>query len=76
MLKNAIIALLATGLLFSNTILAGYGFLVYLAMSAVAFVIVCAIEDMWEKHRAKIRRFKKFNKDINEITLNQPTKAS
>ena len=77
MIKNAIIGLLATALLFTNTILAGYGFLAYLAISAVAFVVVCAIEDMWEKHMNSIRLLKRFQRTVNrKITLNTPTKAS
>jgi hypothetical protein len=76
-IKNAIIGFLSTALLFTNTILADYGFLVYLAMSAVAFVVVCAIEDMWEKHMNSIRLLERFKRDANrKITLNAPTKAS
>lgn len=77
MIKNAIIGLLATALLFTNTILAGYGFLVYLAMSAVAFVVVCAIEDILEKRMNSLRRLDRLKRDINrKIPLNEPTKAS
>lgn len=77
MLKNAIIALLSTALLFTNTILSEYGWLPYIAVSAVAFVVVCAIEDMWEKRMNSIRLLERFKRDANrKITLNTPTKAS
>ncbi len=76
MFKNAIIGFLSTALLFTNTILAGYGLLAYLAMSSVAFVVVCAIEDAWEKHMNRIRLLKRFQRTVNrKITLNRPTKA-
>ena len=75
MFKNAVIAFLAMSLLFTNTILAGYGVLVYLAMSAVAFVVVCAIEDAWEKHMDSIRRLKRFKRNVKKISQHLPTKA-
>lgn len=77
MFKNAVIALLATALLFTNTVLAGYGILAYLAVSAVVFVGVCSVEDIWDRHMDKMRRFERFKRTINrKITLDQPTKAS
>lgn len=77
MFKNAIIALLATSLLFSNTILSEYGLMVYIAFSMVSFAIVCWIEMKIEKHMAIIRRWKKFQRTVNrKIALNQPTKVS
>lgn len=77
MLKNAIIALLATGLLFSNTILSEYGWIPYIATSMVAFMVIFAIEMFVEDYMAKIRRWKKFKRTVNrKIALNQPTKVS
>ena len=77
MIKNLCSAFLATALLFTNTILAGYGFIAYLSVSAVSFVVVCSIEDACEKHMDKIRRWRRFNRTVNrKITLNTPTKAS
>lgn len=77
MLKNAIIALLSTGLLFSNTILSEYGWLAYIATSMIVFFQVFAIECYFKSARDKIRLWKKFNNTVNrKITLNQPTKAS
>ena len=75
MFKNEVIALLATALIFTNTVLSGYGALVYLAVAAVVFPVVCAVEDMWERHMDKVRRFKRFRNAVNKITLNAPTKA-
>lgn len=77
MFKNAVIALLATALVFTNTILAGYGALSYIAVSAVVFYFVSAVEDMWERHMDKVRRFERFKRTVNrKIALNQPTKVS
>ena len=77
MLKNAIIALLATGLLFSNTILSEYGWLAYISTSMIVFFLVFAIEMLIEDYMAKIRRWKKFKRTVNrKIALNQPTKVS
>ncbi len=77
MLKNAIIALLSTGLLFSNTILSAYGWMAYIATSMIVFFLVFAIEMLIEDYMAKIRRWKKFKRTVNrKITLNQPSKAS
>lgn len=77
MFKNAVIALLATALLFTNTVLAGYGILAYLAVAAVLFPVVCSVEDMWERHMDKVRRFERFKRTVNrKIALSTPTKAS
>ena len=77
MLKNLVIALLATGLLFTNTILSEYGWLPYISLSIVSFFVVCGIEDACEKHMDMIRRWKRFNRTVNrKIALNTPTKAS
>ncbi len=77
MLKNAIIALLATGLLFSNTILSEYGWLAYIAVSMVAFMVIVAVEIIIEDQMARRRRLKRFKRTVNrKIALNQPTKVS
>lgn len=77
MLKNAIIALLATGLLFSNTILSEYGWVAYIATSMVAFMVIVAVEMIIEDQLARRRRLKRFKRTVNrKITLNTPTKAS
>ena len=77
MLKNAIIALLATGLLFSNTILSEYGWVAYIAVSMVAFMVIVAVEMIIEDQMARRRRLMRLRRDINrDIALNQPTKVS
>lgn len=77
MLKNAIIALLATGLLFSNTILSEYGWVAYIAVSMVAFMVIVAVEMIIEDQMARRRRLKRFQRTVNrKIALNQPTKVS
>ena len=77
MLKNAIIALLATGLLFSNTILSEYGWVAYIATSMVAFMVIVAVEMIIEYQLARRRRLKRFKRTVNrKIALNQPTKVS
>ena len=77
MLKNAIIALLATGLLFTNTILSEYGWIPYIATSMVAFMVIVAVEMIIEDYMARRRRLKRFKRTVNrKITLNQQTKAS
>jgi hypothetical protein len=77
MLKNAIIALLASALLFTNTILGEYGWIPYIATSMVAFMVIVAVEMIVEDYMAKIRRWKKFNRTVNrKVALNQPTKVS
>lgn len=77
MLKNAIIALLATGLLFTNTILSEYGWLAYIAVSMVAFMAIVAVEMIIEDQMARRRRLKRFKRTVNrKIALNQPTKVS
>lgn len=77
MLKNAIIALLATGLLFSNTILSEYGWIPYIATSMVAFMVIVAVEMIIEDYMARRRRLMRLRRDINrDIALNQPTKVS
>lgn len=77
MLKNAIIALLATGLLFTNTILSEYGWLAYIAVSMVAFMAIVAVEIIIEDQMARRRRLKRFKRTVNrKIALNQPTKVS
>ncbi len=75
MIKNGAIALLSTALVFTNTVLAGYGTLAYLAVSAVAFAVVCEIEDMWEKHMNRVRKLKRF-KEVQKNISTPPTKAS
>ena len=77
MLKNAIIALLATGLLFSNTILSEYGWLAYIAVSMVSFMVIVAAEVIIEDQMARRRRLKRFKRTVNrKIALNQPSKVS
>lgn len=77
MLKNAIIALLATGLLFTNTILSEYGWLAYIAVSMVAFMAIVAVEVIIEAQMARRRRLKRFKRTVNrKIALNQPSKVS
>lgn len=77
MIKNAIIALLATGLLFTNTILSEYGWVPYIAVSMVAFMVIFAIEMFVEDYMARRRRLKRFKRTVNrKIALNQPTKVS
>lgn len=77
MLKNAIIALLATALLFSNTILSEYGWVAYIATSMVSFMVIVAVEMIIEDYMARRRRLKRFKRTVNrKIALNTPTKAS
>lgn len=77
MLKNAIISLLATGLLFSNTILSEYGWMAYIATSMIVFFLVFAIEMLIEDYMARRRRLKRFKRTVNrKIALNQPSKVS
>lgn len=77
MLKNAIIALLATGLLFSNTILSEYGWVAYIATSMVVFMAIVAVEMIIEDYMARRRRLKRFQRTVNrKIALNQPSKVS
>ncbi len=77
MLKNAIIALLANGLLFTNTIYGQYGWLAYIALSALLFAGLCYLEYALEQEQKKYKAWKKFQRTVNrKITLNQPTKAS
>ena len=77
MLKNAIISLLATGLLFSNTILSEYGWVPYIAVSMVAFMVIVAVEMIIEDQMARRRRLKRFKRTVNrKIALNQPSKVS
>lgn len=77
MIKNAIIALLATGLLFTNTILGEYGWIPYIATSMVAFMVIVAVEMIIEDYMARRIRLLKLRRDINrKIPLNEPTKAS
>lgn len=77
MLKNAIIALLATGLLFSNTILSEYGWVPYIAVSMVSFMVIVAVEMIIEDQMARRRRLKRFQRTVNrKIALNQPSKVS
>lgn len=77
MLKNAIIALLATGLLFTNTILLEYGWVPYIAVSMVSFMVIVAVEMIIEDQMARHRRLKRFKRTVNrKIALNQPTKVS
>ena len=77
MLKNLVIALLATGLLFTNTILSEYGWLPYIAVSMVAFMVIVAVEMIIEDYMARRRRLKRFKRTVNrKIPLNEPTKAS
>lgn len=77
MLKNAIIALLANGLLFTNTIYGQYGWLVYISLSVLLFAGLCYLEYALEHEQKKYKAWKKFQRTVNrKITLNQPTKAS
>lgn len=77
MLKNAIIALLATALFFTNTILSEYGWVAYIAVSMVAFMVIVAVEMIIEDQMARRRRLKRFKRTVNrKIALNQPTKVS
>ncbi len=77
MLKNAIIALLSTALLFTNTIYGQYGWLVYISMSVLLFAGLCYLEYSIEQEQRKYRAWKKFQATVNKkISLTPPTKAS
>ena len=81
MFKNAVIALLASALLFGTKAYAGMlDPFVFLSVTAFAFAIVCTIEDAitaaWNKRMQKVGHLEKFKKEVNKITLNAPTKAS
>lgn len=76
MFKNAVIALLLSTILFMiepyTELLNVFAFL---SVASVAFFIVCAIEDAYERYTSMMRRFKRFKREVNKITLNRPTKA-
>lgn len=69
MLKNAIIALLSTALLFTNTIYGQYGWLVYISMSVLLFAGLCYLEYQVEKYIVSVKALKRFKNEVNEITL-------
>ena len=77
MLKNLVISLLANGLLFTNTIYGQYGWLAYIALSALLFAGLCYLEYALEQEQKKYKAWKKFQRTVNrKIALNQPTKVS
>ena len=77
MLKNLAISLLANGLLFTNTIYGQYGWLAYIALSALLFAGLCYLEYALEQEQRKYRAWKKFQATVNKkISLTPPTKAS
>lgn len=81
MFKNAVIALMASTMLFSTEAYAGMlDVFSYLSVAAFAFAILCTIEDAiteaWNKRMQKVGHLEKFKKEVNKITLNAPTKAS
>lgn len=75
MLKNAIIALLSTALLFTNTIYGQYGWLVYISMSALLFAGICYVEYQAEKYIASVKALKRFKREVKKISQHLPTKA-
>ena len=77
MIKNAIIGLLATGLLFTNTFYGQYGWLAYISLSALLFAGLCYLEYALEQEQKKYKAWKKFQRTVNrKIALNQPSKVS
>lgn len=75
MLKNLVISLLANGLLFTNTIYGQYGWLAYIAMSALLFAGICYLEYRVEKYIASVKALKRFKEDVKREITPQPTKA-
>lgn len=77
MLKNLVISLLANGLLFTNTIYGQYGWLAYIALSALLFAGLCYLEYALDQEQEKYKAWKKFQRTVNrKIALNQPSKVS
>lgn len=77
MLKNLVISFLANGLLFTNTIYGQYGWLAYIALSALLFAGLCYLEYALEQEQKKYKAWKKFQRIVNrKIALNQPSKVS
>ena len=75
MIKNAIIGLLATALLFTNTILGEYGILSYIAVSVLVFAGLCYVEYQAEKYIASVKALKRFKREVKKISQHLPTKA-
>ena len=65
MLKNLVISFLANGLLFTNTIYGQYGWLAYIALSALLFAGLCYLEYALEQEQKKYKALKKFQRTVN-----------
>ena len=78
MLKNAIISILLSAMLFMTDAYQGYfSIVLYISIVAVVFAFVCYVEYAIEQEMRKYRAWKRFQRTINKkINLNTPTKAS
>lgn len=76
MFKNAVIALLSTALLFTHESYAGLGMIAFVALAGGGFICVCVVNVWWDRHVDKVRRYKRFKREIQENISTPPTKAS
>lgn len=76
MCKNAVIALLSTALLFTHEAYAGLGMITFAALAGGIFICVCVVNAWWDRQVDKVRRYKRFKREIQKNISTPPTKAS
>lgn len=76
MCKNAVIALLSTALLFSTEAYAGFDMIAFVALAGGIFICVCVVNVWWDMQVDRVRRYKRFKREIQENISTPPTKAS
>lgn len=72
MFKNAVIAMLGSALWFTQI---EFSLVMFICTAAVLFFVVWGIEDAVDRFKSRKALQRKFNKDVNKITLNRPSKA-
>lgn len=76
MFKNAIISLLLSTILFMTEPYTGmFDIFVFLSVVVVTYALVCVVEDAWDRHMDKVRRFKRFKREVQKNISTLPTKA-
>lgn len=74
MFKNVVIAILLSALWHSY--MCEFKLMTFICFASVMFFAVWGIEEAVDRLKSRKALQRKFNKDVNKITLNTPTKAS
>lgn len=69
MIKNLIISILTTALLFQTEAYTEYrSVLLFVSMTAAVFVSITMLEHQWMEYKRRKRRQREFNQQVDELT--------